>query len=244
MVKKTDEGLVLNAPAKKALNHMLEDMMIFINAVKVNENLQKLNAALIEQLEEIAQQCTELKAKVARGEGVKAEELSKLANDLNRAQDKINTTKFEDKNAKMLKNLGRAVLPSAKKIDDMPAQKEMTELQERIKTTVERIQKNTEIVVSNAAPKHRSLWERFTRACVNFARTCKDKFLSLFGKKKQEAAPAKPLTAFENVNKSALNDQRRMANSAVAEVQRRRKAAEDVNKNTSDSRSSKPSRPR
>lgn len=249
MVKKTDEGLVLNVQAKQALNHMLEDMMVFINAIKVNENLQKLNAAFIEQLEQIAAQCTEMRAKVTRGVDIAPQDLLTLSNDLNKAQDKLHTYKFEDKNAKMLKNLGHA-LPGAKKIDELPAQKQMSEMQENIKHIVERIQKNAEVIRSNAAPKHRSLWERFTRACVNFANTCKDKILSLFGKKKQEATPAKPQSFqdahMEAIKKDPNKRQYAMAAAAAAAQAKRTeeaKAKKAEEAHTPPQRPERPARP-
>lgn len=189
MVKKTDEGLVLNSDAQKALDSMLKDMMIFINAIKDNENIQRLNAALIQQLELVAQQATELRAKVKNGKKVDVQELAKLVNDLNRAKDTLNTYKFEDKNVKMLRQFGRA-LPGAKAIDELPAQKQMNEMQSGIKAIIDRIQQSADVIVRNAAPKHRSLWKRFTDACIDFAKTCKNKILSLFAKnKKVEAAP-------------------------------------------------------
>lgn len=189
MVKKTDEELVLNITAKKALDNILQDMMIFVNAIKVNDNIQKLNANLIRDLELIAEQCLEMRAKLERGLKINPHDLAKFVNELNRANDKLHTYKFEDKNVKMLRNLGHA-LPGAKKIDELPAQKAMSELQNNIKVIVERIQKNADTIVRNAEPEHRSLWKRFTSACIKFAKTCKEKILSIFGKhKKEEATP-------------------------------------------------------
>jgi hypothetical protein len=226
MAKETEEGLILKAQGQKALNHMLEDMMIFINAMKSNENLKKMNAGLIEQFELIAEQSSEIKAKVNQGVNINLQDLSKLTNDLNRAQNQLRTYKFEDKKTKMLKTLGRPVFPNAKKFDEMPEQKQMDQMQEGIKHTMDRIQKNAEILVTNAVPKHRSLWERFTRACVNFAKTCKDKFLSVFGKKKQESSQVKPQSFqdkhLEEVKKDPVKRQYTMAAAAAAAKGKRR----------------------
>lgn len=244
MAKKTDENLQLNAAGKTALNHLLEDMLTFISAMKVNQNLQKLNAAMIAELEQLAQQFSEMKAKIAHSGEISPQELLKISQDLNRAQNRINTYKFEDSTTKMLNKVGRAVLPEAKKPEDRPDQQRMTEMQENIKKTVEQIQKQAAIVRANAAPKHRSAWEKFTRACVNFARTCRDKILSLFGKLKTKTPEQPTVSAKQAVDSSIRKDHLQFASAAAAEARKRAAAkAQSSDQSAAPVRPERPPRP-
>lgn len=188
-----ENGLILNSKAKEALDEMMEKMTFFVNAMQSNETIQKSNQALDKNLKRIAQELKRVRDKLNLDDAIHAEELMKLANDLNRATQALKLQKFEDNKDNVASRMG-IVAPRHKSIDDMPEHKKREETAKIVMTALEIIKGLADIILMCVMPQFAPFWIKITQACVDFASMAKDKILNLMKKREQTISP-KPVEA-------------------------------------------------
>lgn len=226
--RKEDDALILNKQAKQALDRMLQEFLVFVAAIQSNEDLKR-DAELKNRLENIAKSTSEIRARLQKDQPIMPEALKAISDELDWASEAIRNKPFVAKTTEMLKKMGFA-LPGAKKLNELPEQKQLDEIGKTLEKSLEIIKREAKVVQANAHPKQRSFFEKFIRAVVDFASKCKEKFMSLFRKKK-EATKEKPVAYAQQFlaekAKSPISAQQGIVAAAAAGKAREKAKARD-----------------
>ncbi|MFI4937651.1 MAG: hypothetical protein ACHQJ6_03980 [Candidatus Berkiellales bacterium] len=173
-----EDAIFFDSHTEGAFDNMLHQMMIFVYAIKENNQVQLSDGELRQYLDVITDERTAVKSKIDSGITLMPDDLKKFANDLDRAAELLHTHRFKANKEQMVNDLS-AQMDDTKRIDTYPEDKQYQDLRNHILSIMEQIHMHAERIRSKATTKEMPTLEKFTHASEHFAAQCRDKILSI-----------------------------------------------------------------